>query len=144
MEIATKRTRNTIQRKAVQEAIHALAGRHPTASEVYAWVRVGYPQLSLATVYRALHALVEQQAITEIRVDTVARYDVGMTHHAPQPSPHHPIVCRVCGSVADVCTSALPLPFLQAVEEATEGFALDFFPIQFQGVCAPCRLPTSQ
>ncbi len=139
MDLATKRTRNTIQRKAVQEAIHMLAGNHPTAAEVYATVRIGYPQLSLATVYRALHALVEQQAITEMRIDNVARYDVGMAGHVPQSLPHHHVVCRSCGQVTDICASALPVHFLRAVEEATEGFTLDFHPIQFRGVCAACR-----
>lgn len=139
MGIVTKRTRNTIQRKAVQEAVHALAGHHPTAAEVYAAVRLGYPQLSLATVYRALHALVEQSAITEIRFENVARYDVGMAEGSPEALPHHHVVCRLCGAVADVCVSALPAQSLQAVEEATDGFLLDFHPIQFRGVCAECR-----
>jgi Fe2+ or Zn2+ uptake regulation protein len=144
MELATKRTRNTIQRKAVQEAVHSLAGHHPTAADVFAVVRVGYPQLSLATVYRALHALVEQQAITEMRVENVARYDVGMIEHAPDALPHHHIVCRVCGGVGDVCASALPTHLLRAVEEASEGFSLDFHPIQFRGVCPKCQSDTSE
>ena len=134
-----KRTRNTIQRRAVQEAIHALAGHHPTAAEVHARVRVGHPHLSLATVYRALHALVEQQAITEMRIDTVARYDVGMAEHLPQSLPHHHVVCRSCGRVTDISASVLPFQFFRAVEEATEGFLLDSHPIQFCGVCAACR-----
>jgi Fe2+ or Zn2+ uptake regulation protein len=144
MEIATKRTRNTIQRKAVQEAVLSLAGRHPTAAEVYAMVRIGYPQLSLATVYRALHALVEQRAITEMRVDNVARYDVGMTEDSPEALPHHHVSCRVCGVVTDISASALPPHVLHAVEEAIDGFALDFYPIQFLGVCPGCRAATSR
>jgi Fur family ferric uptake transcriptional regulator len=143
MELATKRTRNTIQRKAVQEAVHSLAGHHPTAAEVYAMVRIGYPQLSLATVYRALHALVEQRAITEMRVENVARYDVGMTENSPEALPHHHLVCRVCGVVTDICASALPVDLLRTVEEATEGFALDLHPIQFRGVCPRCRITPS-
>ena len=138
MENATKRTRNTIQRRAVQEAIHALAGHHPTAAEVYAAVRIGYPQLSLATVYRALHALVEQRTITEMRFENVARYDVGMAEDSPESLPHHHVVCRVCGTVTDVCASALPAQALRIVEEATNGFVLDFHPLQFRGVCAEC------
>lgn len=138
-----KRTRNTIQRKAVQEAVHALAGQHPTAAEVYVAVRAGHPHLSLATVYRSLHALVAQQAITEIRIENVARYDVGMTESLPESLPHHHVICRVCGMVTDVRASALPPHLLQGVEEATEGFALDFHPIQFRGVCAVCRTDTA-
>ncbi|MBC8101862.1 MAG: transcriptional repressor [Cytophagales bacterium] len=141
MRLATKRTRNTIQRKAVQEAIHSLAGQHPTASEVYAAVRERYPQLSLATVYRALHALVEQHAVTEMRVENVARYDIGMgSALSPIACPHHHIVCRRCGRVTDVCASAIPSPLLQAIGEAANGFQVDAHPIQFRGVCASCQV----
>ncbi|MES2461046.1 MAG: transcriptional repressor [Armatimonadota bacterium] len=143
MELAPKRTRNTIQRKAVQEAIRSLAGCHPTAAEVYATVRMGHPQLSLATVYRALHALVEQRAIIEMYIDNVTRYDVGMAESVPEALPHHHVTCRHCGSVTDVCASAVSPHFLRAVEAAAEGFALDFHPIQFRGVCPECQAATS-
>lgn len=139
MEIALRRTRNTIQRKAVEEAVHTLAGKHPTAAEVYAAVRESYPQLSLATVYRALHALVQQRAITEIRIENVARYDVGMTPEMAEADPHHHMVCRVCGAVTDIDASALPGEFLKALESTVQGCLLDPHPIQFRGVCVSCQ-----
>lgn len=132
-ETATKRTRNTQQRKAVLDAVRALIGQHPTAADVFAQVRADHPHLSLATVYRALHALVEQNAVCEIRVENVARYDAGAC-------PHHHLICRRCGRVTDVPTDALPesvlANVLSAVDEA--GFILDFHPVQFTGLCAAC------
>lgn len=126
-----KRTRNTRQRKAVLEALRDLDGQHPTAADVFDRVRTGYPQMSLATVYRALHALVDQKQVCEMRVESVVRYDAG-------PSPHHHVVCRRCGTVRDVCADCLPPGLLMALEECT-GFVFDAHPMQLSGLCADCR-----
>lgn len=128
--LTPRRTRNTQQRKAVLGAVQTLAGQHPTAADVFARVREDYPQMSLATVYRAIHALVEQQAITEMRVENVARYDTA-------PCAHHHVVCRRCGAITDVCTGVLPKAFLRYLETQS-GFALDHHPIQVSGLCGNC------
>src|SRR5687768_5194038 len=109
-----KRTRNTAQRRAVLDAIHSLPG-HPTAADVFGCVRAAYPHLSLATVYRALHALVEQGSVVEMRIANVSRYDAG-------PFPHHHIVCSACGSVRDI---PLPLPPAMLCDiEQTSGYTI--------------------
>jgi|GEM_PF-440594 Fe2+ or Zn2+ uptake regulation protein len=129
-----QRTRNTQQRKAVLEAVIALAGKHPTAAEVFDTVRVRHPRMSLATVYRALHALVRQNSVCEIRIENVARYDAG-------PCPHHHVVCRHCGAVLDVCAEAMPESLAKLLHEleSTTGYRLDPHPIQMSGLCRACR-----
>jgi Fe2+ or Zn2+ uptake regulation protein len=108
---------------------------HPTAAEVFVRVRgQGHPNLSLATVYRALHALVQHGEIAETRIAHVARYDALLL-------PHHHVVCRVCGAVADVAAEALP-PQITSRLERESGFRLDtraFF--QFAGICPPAPRP---
>jgi Fe2+ or Zn2+ uptake regulation protein len=130
-----RRTRNTGQRKAVLKAVQTLDGKHPTAMDVFEQVRSDYPCMSLATVYRALHALVEQKALVEMRVENVARYDAG-------PCPHHHVVCKRCGAVRDVCVEvcpeALPISTLHVLQEMT-GFALDAHPLQLSGLCPQCQ-----
>jgi Fe2+ or Zn2+ uptake regulation protein len=126
-----KRTRNTGQRKAILCAVRCLPG-HPTAAEVFAHVRAqgGYPRLSLATVYRALEALVAQGDIIEMRVGGVGRYDGG-------PRPHHHVVCRGCGRMTDV-PPLLPSSVLSDLEQAS-GYRVDpCHPIQFPGLCPAC------
>ena len=123
-----KRTRNTVQRKAVLGAIHSLSG-HPTAADIYARVRADYPHLSLATVYRALHALVEHGDIVEIRAENVSRFDAG-------PFPHHHILCRRCGIVTDIPASLPETPLFDL--EAASGYIIDAHPIQFTGICPGC------
>ncbi len=123
-----KRTRNTVQRKAVLDAVRCLPG-HPTAADVFVRVRSDYPHLSLATVYRALRALVERGDIAEMRAENVARYDAGSR-------PHHHIVCRTCGTVTDI-PPVLPDAALCHVEQAS-GYRLDPHPVQFTGICPGC------
>jgi Fe2+ or Zn2+ uptake regulation protein len=124
-----RRTRNTVQRRAVLESVRALPG-HPTALVVFGRVREEHPQLSLATVYRSLHALVERGDLVELRIGNVSRFDAG-------PFPHHHIVCRACGAVADV-PADLPAALVSDVRK-TSGFLLDEHPVQFTGICPDCR-----
>lgn len=126
---AMKRTRNTVQRRAVREAVRAFPG-HPTAADIFARVRQNYPRLSLATVYRALHALVQQGQIGETRIDNVSRYDAS-------PVPHHHVVCRRCGAIGDV-PAPLSAGTLRRLRQAAGGFSLDAHSIQLSGLCPGC------
>ena len=130
------RTRNTQQRKAVLEATRALNGTHPTASDIFDRLREDHPHLSLATVYRALHALVEQKALIEMRVANTARYDAGTL-------PHHHLVCLGCGAIVDVERSVLSPGVLRRlgrqIEQAFSFVLDDSQPLQFSGICPDCR-----
>lgn len=67
--------RFTAQRGAVWSHL-ASVETHPTAEQVYRAVRRQIPQISLATVYNALEALVEARLATKITSgDGSARYD---------------------------------------------------------------------
>lgn len=67
--------RYTAQRAAVFGFLEK-AKTHPTAEEVYCAVRRDLPRISLATVYKALEALVEAHLATKLtNGDGSARYD---------------------------------------------------------------------
>lgn len=125
------RTRNTVQRRAVLDALHALAGTHPTAAEVFEQVRLHHPRLSLATVYRSLDALTAQGVVAPIRAENVTRFD-GDTR------PHHHILCSCCGAVEDVCAEVVSPSALRHLE-ACSGYIVDERPVQFTGICPNCR-----
>ncbi len=129
-----KRTRNTFQRRAVLQAVRDRAGFHPTAGEVWAHVRETHPQLSLATVYRALHALVEQREIGETHGENGTRYDAS-------PLPHHHVECRLCGTLADVA-APLPPSVVRALRAASPFPLLDLDALRLTGVCASCAQTT--
>jgi Fe2+ or Zn2+ uptake regulation protein len=73
--------RYTGQRAAVYEYLHNAAS-HPTAEEIYAAVRRQLPKLSLATVYKALEALVDCRVATKLASgDGPCRYDCRTDAH---------------------------------------------------------------
>jgi len=73
--------RFTSQRAAVYDNLCA-AHNHPTAEEIYAVVRRKLPKISLATVYKALEALVEcRLAVKLTAADGPCRYDSRTDDH---------------------------------------------------------------
>ncbi|MGH1364049.1 MAG: Fur family transcriptional regulator [Calditrichia bacterium] len=102
---------------------------HPTAEEIYSDVKLEYPSISLATVYKTLETLAENKLIGKVTpLHDLARYD-GDTE------PHHHLVCLECRGVSDIHDPSLnkiPLP-------EQEGFTAQSYRIQFEGICQDCQ-----
>ncbi len=91
--------RCTRQRAAVFACLQA-AECHPTAEQVFAAVRRRLPHISLATVYKALEALVGAGLAARIAHESgAARYDA-------RSDAHYHLRCERTGEVRD-----LPLPY---------------------------------
>jgi Fur family transcriptional regulator, peroxide stress response regulator len=91
--------RFTRQRAAVYDYLCA-AKCHPTAEEVFDAVRHDIPKISLATVYKALEALVDCRLANKLTAsDGPARYDL-------HDSEHYHLRCLKTGKVCD-----LPTPY---------------------------------
>ena len=91
--------RYTRQRAAVFAYLRAAKG-HPTAEQVFAAVRQHMPNISLATVYKALEALVDARLANRIAGDH------GPTRYDGRSEPHYHLRCQRSGEVID-----LPLPY---------------------------------
>jgi Fur family peroxide stress response transcriptional regulator len=73
----------TPQRIAIFEAIIKL-NIHPTAENIIDYIRKNHPHISVATVYKVLEALVENQLIRKVNTERdIMRYDAitGRHHH---------------------------------------------------------------
>jgi Fe2+ or Zn2+ uptake regulation protein len=91
--------RCTPQRIAVFNYLNS-AGHHPTAEDVHQGVRPVVPKISLATVYKALEALVASGLATKLTAgDGAARYDA-------RSDGHYHVRCLRSGAVQD-----LPTPY---------------------------------
>jgi Fe2+ or Zn2+ uptake regulation protein len=91
--------RLTRQRSAVYDHLRE-SDHHPTAEDVYRKVKGTLPTISLATVYKALDALVDSGLATRlVAANGSARYDARGDHH------YH-LRCLRSGVVEDV-----PTPF---------------------------------
>lgn len=91
--------RYTRQREAVFIYLRS-ADHHPTADQVYAAVRNEIPNISLATVYKALEALVDAHLATKLaHANGPARFDC-------RCDSHYHFRCTLTGQVRD-----LPVPY---------------------------------
>jgi Fur family peroxide stress response transcriptional regulator len=90
--------RYTRQRAAVLAYLRTTCG-HPTAEQVFAAVRRRLPNISLATVYKALEALVDARLANRIAGDH------GPTRYDGRSEPHYHLRCQPSGEVIDL---ALP------------------------------------
>lgn len=121
--------RFTEQRAAVYRYL-AGTDSHPTADEVFLAVRATIPDISLATVYKALETLVGCGLATKLTYgDGSARYD-GRT------DPHHHARCLICGAVIDVA-GEIDARALAAVEPRS-GFRVEGFRLEVLGRCVDC------
>lgn len=126
----TKR-RQTIQKQAVLDAVRQAQPSHPTAADIFAQVRPTLPTLSFGTVYRVLHGLVEEGAITEIpQANGPAHYDADMEQH------DH-IVCSGCGAVGDVHLA--PMFSLAGCGKPSTDFLVESYRLEFHGLCPLCQ-----
>ena len=106
---------------------------HPTALEVYEAVKRVRLSIGLASVYRILHYLVEQEYIRELDIgNESSRYD-GRT------SRHDHAICRSCGMLLDVPVELiLSQQALQDAAQAT-GIELESHEVRLYGLCTSCQ-----
>ncbi len=89
--------RFTRQRAAVYEYLQSVES-HPTAEDIYAAVRHDNPKISLATVYKALEALVDSGLASKLSsADGPARYDC-------RSDSHYHVRCLKTGRIRDLDT----------------------------------------
>lgn len=120
--------RNTLQRSVILEELCSTK-RHPTASELFAKVRVRLPRISLGTVYRNLEVLHKEGQIRKLEFSGAeARFDADM-------DPHHHIRCTRCGSVKDLPAAG---PLVEPPRESA-GFLIEGHRLEFYGLCPDCR-----
>jgi len=123
----------TTQRRAVMEI---LVGRrdHPTADQIFGAVAERVPDVSRATVYRALDTLTELGLLQRVaHPGSSVRFD-GNTN------PHHHFLCSRCGAIED-----LPLDAVRGHDElafvGSPTLQADEIGIQVRGLCGRCSDP---
>lgn len=123
--------RITPQRLAILRVLILLPG-HPTAEDIFLALAKDFPSMSLATVYKTLTMLKQEQEVLEIEFSSRDnRFD------ALTPTPHPHLICSRCGLVVDP-----PLPSLPRIlEDMTQGtgFAIQTHRLDFFGLCPQCR-----
>ena len=120
--------RRTRQRAAIREAIEG-AGRPLSPQEILDAAQGDIPGLGVATVYRTIRALVDEEWLREVELPGEAsRYEVAHLDH------HHHFHCNQCDRVFDMdrCPGSLR-------ELAPRGFRVESHEIILYGCCPECR-----
>ena len=127
----------TRQRMAVLEAIVSCPQEHLTAEEIFELVKVGCPDIGLATVYRTIQLLRELRLIDRIDFDDgFVRYEMGSALESAGKHRHHHLICIKCGRVTPFQDDLLEE--LEGKIAATAGLRVVNHEVKLYGYCVEC------
>ncbi|WP_433833602.1 Fur family transcriptional regulator [Actinoplanes sp. CA-015351] len=109
---------------------------HVDTDAVIALVRADLPAVSHQAVYDVLRALTDAGLVRRIQpAGAIAHYESRVGDN------HHHVVCRSCGTIADVDCAVGPAPCLTASND--HGFVIDEAEVVYWGVCPSCLTPNT-
>lgn len=131
-QLRSAELRVTRPRVAVLEAVAACP--HADTDTIFGAVRASLPEVSRQAVYDVLAALTGAGLLRRIQPSgSVARYESRVGDN------HHHVVCRSCGSIADVDCAVGDAPCLTADDSGIpEGFEFDEAEVIYWGFCPDC------
>jgi len=105
---------------------------HPSVERIYEQVRVSFPTMSIATVYKTISMLKEINQVLELGFpDESNRYD------GNRPFPHPHVICIKCRSIFDSELNVLS-EFTREITRQT-GFVITTHRLDFFGLCKKCQ-----
>lgn len=123
--LSTSGLRFTSQREHVY-AVLLRKRDHPTAEEVFIRVKGELPDISMATVYNCLDALVKCGLARQVTVER------GATRFCPNMQEHGHFYCDSCAGVFDI-----DLPDARGLR-LPRGFAVQRYEVTVHGLCPLC------
>lgn len=120
---------------AVLDALRT-TGCHPTANELYDAVRLRYPHMGRATIYRSLQRLEAAGLAVAVARDSLGR------HYDARTDRHDHAICTSCGRVLDILPDDdLPTNLLAGLARLAHdaGIAVKTYEIRLYGRCAACQ-----
>jgi Fur family ferric uptake transcriptional regulator len=114
---------------------------HADTDTIFSAVRAVLPEVSRQTVYDVLNALTSVGLLRRIQpLGSVARYETRVGDN------HHHVVCRGCGTIADIdcAIGAAPCLTPSDLDEAIDGFVVDEAEVIYWGLCPDCSAPASR
>jgi Fur family transcriptional regulator, peroxide stress response regulator len=112
----------------------AVSEGHPSASQLFEKIKVQFPTMSQATVYKTLSLLKEMGQVLEIDLHDDSHYD----GNRPQPHPH--LICLKCNKIIDGDVS-LDQESVRSLEQAS-GYKILRPQISLYGFCPDCKEET--
>lgn len=123
--LATSGFRFTPQRQQVYDVLQEKRD-HPSAEEVFLRAKHRMPEISMATVYNCLDALVTCGLVKQVNMDR------GATRYCPNMHEHCHFHCDSCGGIHDIELGRDPLVPIPS------GFQPKHFELSIRGLCPQC------
>lgn len=125
----------TTQRKAILDAILENHEKHLNPEEIYNIVKIKYPDIGIATVYRTLQLFEKLNIVCRVNFDDgYNRYELNYNTEEHQ---HHHLICLNCGNVIEVKMDLLEI--LENEIEREYGFSIVDHNVKFFGYCSDCQ-----
>ena len=122
--------RNSPQREVILEELRKV-NSHPTAASLFKLVSKRLPNISLGTVYRNLHQLVEHKVVQEIFWGKEEmRYEYGIEEH-----PH--FKCTKCKNLINIDMPVTSM-IIRGIEK-NEGHVVEDMQLMIWGICKDCN-----
>lgn len=122
--------RSTRQRRAIQDLLSD-ADDFRSAQDIHDVLRRRDEKVGLATVYRALQAMVDGGEIDVLKTDAGES-----VYRRCSPSHHHHLVCRTCGRTVEIEGPAVER--WAATVASEHGYADVSHTVELFGVCPQC------
>lgn len=141
MEEPKRETRNTKQKKMIMDCLRSSGNSHLTAEDIYNLICENDQHISIATVYRNLKLLEEQNLVKKnfVSEDTSSFYELCDSN---EPHAHHHLVCQQCGAILDFEEDLLGS--LEKIIESTTGFHISDHRVIFYGICRDCAAKNAE
>ena len=126
--------KNSEKRNAILAALKCTK-THPSADWIYERVKADFPEIGIATVYRNLKLLLEQNMIFKVDVGD------GLDHYDAQTQIRHDhTYCTVCGAIGDIDVGT-PTNFNKF---ESKDFSVESYSTVLFGKCRKCALAEAQ
>ena len=122
--------RATPQRIAIAQVV-LNSKDHPTAEQVFNFVKRTYPSISLSTVYNTLNTMRDVNMLQELAFGNNYRYDTNTSIHVN-------LVCQNCGDIMDIENKTIE----KEVEKISKRRKVSIIDHRFDiyGICRKCEI----
>ena len=119
--------RNTNQKQIVYDALECLG--HADTEKLIAYINEHYDGISLATIYRNLTSLQEDNKIARRKLGNMDVYET-------VKGKHYHLKCKICGEIYDIDANDVSVN----LDVNKDGNEIDDVDVIFYGVCHNCKV----
>lgn len=120
--------RNTNQRQIVYESLKLLG--HASSENLINYIQSNYSNISLATIYRNLGILMDDNMVKKVKLDGIDVYET-------VKAKHFHFVCKHCGEIIDITPQEAGISFSNLHYINVD--RVDECEVVFYGMCHKCQ-----